>query len=255
MIDREAKEERLNSPSTPLISVIIVVRNGAATLERALESVFSKEFPEMECILIDGNSTDRTLDIVEKYNEKIAFWVSEPDGGIYDAMNKGVAHARGRYVYFLGCDDWLEVNPRELEPWLKDINAVYYGNVLRPNYPAPYDGIFNSWKLTRRNICHQAIFYPRMLFETRKFATQYKVLADWDFNLRCYSDKTLRLKHIPLVIATWTDGGFSSMTQDAQFDKDRNRLFKENLPRSIYWLYRLRRGIKTFFSGDPGARR
>jgi glycosyltransferase involved in cell wall biosynthesis len=255
MIDREAREERADPTSAPLISVIIVVRNGAATLERALESIFSRQFAEMECILIDGNSTDGTLDIVKKYNEQIAYWISEPDGGIYDAMNKGVTHAKGRYVYFLGCDDFIEVNPRELEHWLKDENTIYYGNALRTNYSKPYDGVFNSWKLTRSNICHQAIFYPRTFFKTRQFSIQYKVFADWEFNLRCYGDKGCKFQYIPLTIATWSDGGFSSVSTDPQFDMDRDQIFKQCLPRSIYWLYRLRQRVKKLFLKAAGMSR
>jgi glycosyltransferase involved in cell wall biosynthesis len=252
MIDEKAREGRAHSTSTPLISIIIVVRNGAATLERALRSIVSKEFSEMECVLIDGNSTDGTLEIIKRYNEDIAFWVSEPDGGIYDAMNKGVVHARGKYVYFLGCDDCFEVDPLKLQDWLEDENTIYYGNVLRSNSSAPYDGMFNSWKLTRRNICHQAIFYPRALFETRKFEIHYKLCADWELNLRCYADKTLQFKYLPLVIATWTDGGVSSLALDAEFDKDRNRLYKKYLPRSVYWLYLLRRRVKAFMLAFTG---
>lgn len=253
MTDGKAAGERPNPASTPLISVIIVVRNGAATLERALKSIFSKEFAQMECILIDGNSSDNTLEIVKKYDENIAFWISEPDGGIYDAMNKGVGHARGKYIYFLGCDDCLEVNPSELQHRLKESNTIYYGNVLRPASSKPYDGAFNSWKLTRRNICHQAIFYPKAIFEKRNFAPQYKINADWEFNLRCYADRTFHYQYIALVIATWADGGISSVVFDDQFDRDRSRLFKECLPRVIYWLYLLRRSVKTLFSSHHRA--
>jgi len=89
----------------PQISVCIVVLNGRMHIGEAVESVLNQKYPSLELIVIDGGSTDGTLEILGKYAQDIAHLVSEPDGGIYDAMNKGCAIAQGEWLIFLGCDD------------------------------------------------------------------------------------------------------------------------------------------------------
>src|SRR4051812_41105410 len=90
----------------PLISVITVVYNGAATLERTIKSVLKQTYKNIQYIIIDGRSNDGTIDIIKKYEKYISYWVSEPDKGIYDAMNKGVAAATGTLVGILNSDDY-----------------------------------------------------------------------------------------------------------------------------------------------------
>ena len=225
----------------PLISVVMVVRNGAATFERALQTVISQDRSLVECIVIDGASTDGTVEILRRYNDRIDFWSSEPDAGIYDAMNKGAARARGRYVYFLGCDDLLLLNLRELERHLVDSLTIYYGNVVRQHSRRVYDGQFNAWKLSRRNICHQAIFYPAHLVARWQFTTDYKLLADWEFNLRCFGDKSLRFQYIPLTVASFTGGGASFKQRDPAFERDRTQLYRRYLPTYIYLAHLVRK--------------
>ena len=92
----------------PLVSVVTIVRNGFKTLPRTLDSVFSQDFPEIEYIVVDGQSTDGTLDVVQQNQNRIALWISEPDLGISDAFNKGIALSRGEIVALLNSDDWYE---------------------------------------------------------------------------------------------------------------------------------------------------
>ena len=102
----------------PKISIITVVYNAKGFLEETIESVLSQNFNNFEYIIIDGGSIDGTLDIIKKYQDRITLWVSEPDKGIYDAMNKGIRYAKGEYVYFLGGDDLLFDNQV-----LKNVNS------------------------------------------------------------------------------------------------------------------------------------
>src|ERR1700730_11011275 len=89
------------------ISIIIVTYNAENTLQRCLDSIYIQAYPEIEIIVIDGNSTDNTVEILKRNSSRIAFWKSEPDEGIYDAMNKAIKHITGKWVYFLGADDEL----------------------------------------------------------------------------------------------------------------------------------------------------
>ena len=96
------------------ISVITVVYNAKDTIERTIKSVIAQLYDNYEYIIIDGGSTDGTLDIIEKYRDKISYFISESDEGIYDAMNKGVLKATGDYVAFINADDWYEPNAFKL---------------------------------------------------------------------------------------------------------------------------------------------
>jgi len=213
----------------PLVSVIIPVLNRAKQLEAALLSVLSQRVGIAEVIVIDGGSTDGTLDIVQKYCDRLAYWVSEMDRGIYDAMNKGIKRARGKYVYFMGSDDTLIARLDELRSVLCDPSTIYYGN-LRTQSGKGWDGPFNSWRLAVRTMNHQSMFYPIIAFDNGGFSTKYRICGDWEFNLRCYGDKRLRFQYIPYEIAFFSTDGLSSHIEDAAFRADRLSLVRENLP-------------------------
>mgnify|MGYP000302656355 FL=1 len=94
----------------PLISVVTVSYNAIATIEQTILSVINQKYSAIEYIIIDGGSTDGTVDIIKKYEDKISYWVSERDNGIYDAMNKGIRHATGKIVGIINSDDWYEMD-------------------------------------------------------------------------------------------------------------------------------------------------
>ena len=114
-------------PGEPLISVVTVVYDGAATLGQTIRSVLGQTYGNVEYVIIDGGSIDGTLDVIRSYEDRIDYWQSEPDGGIYDAMNKGIALATGEYVYVLGCDDFLVdegIFERLKEHFLEDYDVI-----------------------------------------------------------------------------------------------------------------------------------
>ena len=232
----------------PLVSVIIVVRNGKNDIEKALASVSAQSKSVCELIVIDGASTDGTLDIIKKHNSEIDYWMSEPDNGIYDAMNKGVQVARGRYLYFLGSDDSLVVSLESLVPVLVDPNTIYYGNVRTPSSEC-YDGPWSVWKLARCTINHQAMFYPTVAFRTNRFSTDYKVLADHAFNLRCFGDKQLSFQYIPYLIAYYSDTGMSTRVVDTNFLRDRLGLIRKYLPWYVYLVSCLKDPVRRLVKG------
>ncbi|ABW66335.1 glycosyltransferase family 2 protein [Desulfosudis oleivorans] len=232
------------TPQQPLVSIITVVLNGADTLERAIKSVVSQTFRDFEYIIIDGGSTDGTLDIIRRYESHLTCWISEPDKGLYDAMNKGVALSKGEWVYFLGADDYLLDGFTSAAARLKDGTTVYYGNVYRPVADRIYDGRFSFYKLACRNICHQSIFYPRCVWKKFSYNLKYPVFADYDLNLRCFVDDGIQFKYIPDTIAVFTDeGGLSPRQADKAFEKDKLDLIKATFPSRTHMLMLARTGL------------
>jgi len=224
------------APGRPLISVITVVKNGAATLERTLHSVLAQTYAPLEYIVCDGGSSDGTFDLLRRYDERIDYWCSQTDAGVYDAMNRAVRLARGDWLLFLGADDTLRAGFSTAAALCREPRTVYYGDVLLAGSARRYDGPFSAAKLARRNICHQAIFYPRAVFAKYQFDTRYRILADWALNMRCQHDPELRFQYVPAVIAEFNDRtGLSALQTDAEFQRDYLALLRANFSAPICW--------------------
>ena len=200
-----------------LLTIIIPTYNADATLECALQTVFSNFGKEVELIVVDGNSTDATKDILKKYKDKIEKVISEKDGGIYDAMNKGVALATGKYIYFLGADDELLTSFENLKSYLTYDNKILYGNVIKSPQNLIYDYEFDLKKILKHNICHQSIFYPSSVFKEFKFSTKYKLMADYKLNLEIWASKNYQFKYIDLIVAKYNTNGLSGTVKDNRF--------------------------------------
>ena len=198
----------------PLVSIITVVFNGQATLEDTIRSVDRQRFKDREYIIVDGGSKDATLDIIQRYGDVVTRYISEPDKGVYDAMNKGIRMAEGEWVYFLGSDDSFqddEVLAAFFDEGARPTADLLYGDVLSPSYRGRYDGPFTYKKLLSRNLSHQAAFYRRGLFDRLGYYDQhYRMHADWDFNLRCFRDPQVRTAYTGVLVATFGEGGISA---------------------------------------------
>ena len=123
-----------------LISIVTVSYNAVLTIEQTILSVINQTYPNVEYIIIDGGSTDGTVDIIKKYANKIAYWVSEPDKGIYDAMNKGGLKATGDFIQFLNAGDWFEnehVIEKIFKDWYKRVDVIYGDMIIRRS-----DGVY-----------------------------------------------------------------------------------------------------------------
>jgi len=198
--------------ATPKISILTVVRDGAPTLRRAIESVVRQLDPRFEYIVIDGASTDGSREIIKDYESRLAMWVSEPDRGIYDAMNKALAAARGEWAIFLGSDDELLTGLDAAARAMTDRQAVYYGDVEIAGSGRISGGRFNRYKLMQRNICHQAIFYPRAIYRAKPYDTKAGMLADYKYNIELWGQGT-RFEYLPRVISRFDNRGRSSGDQ------------------------------------------
>lgn len=175
---------------TPLFSVITVVRNGAAHLEQAIASVLAQSCRDFEYIIIDGGSMDGTLEIIRKYEDRIDCWVSEPDSGIYEAMNKGMGLARGELIGLLNADDFYEPDALERVAACfreKAVCGIYYGDnyVLQEDLHLTYRRRADLRCWLGMSICHQAMFVHRDVYrDLAGYREEFRFAADYDFLLR-----------------------------------------------------------------------
>jgi glycosyltransferase involved in cell wall biosynthesis len=202
--------------ASTVVTIIIPTLNAEKTLPTAMESIVRQQFADWEVLVIDSVSADNTLAIAGAYarqDDRVRVY-SEPDKGIYDAMNKGIGMARGQWILFLGSDDRLYdegvLSAFFADPGHPDYDLVY-GNVVSPSYKGVYDGEFSFEKLLRRNIPHQAVFYKRELFGMiGSFVIRYKGYADWDLHIRCFRDERVRVRYTNLLVAWFGADGVSS---------------------------------------------
>ena len=229
------------------VTVITVVRNAGSVIEGLFNSLRAFKTTGVEFIVLDGASTDNTVELIKKNTDIIESWISEPDKGIYDAMNKAVKMARGEWLIFMGADDQLLPEFTQMLSSLKEKNTVYYGKV---NFHDAFitGAIQNDYTLTKTNICHQAIFYPARVFEKYSYQTEYVKCADYVLNLNLWDDREFRFTFCDYLIANFPKGGFSTHTEDLLFENNRNQLFKQHLKWPAYYRYvKKKMGIKEMF--------
>lgn len=224
---------------TGRVTVIIVTYNAAATLQKSLDSVYMQSYPDIELIVIDGNSNDTTKDILIANNDKIDYWKSEPDCGIYDAMTKALKRATGNWIYFLGADDDLLPDFSNMVKELKHPNTIYYGSVhtrgLKPL------GEVSDYYLAKHGIIQQSIVYPKVVFEKYSYNLKYRSSADFALNMQCFGDKNLKFVHLNYVIANFSHDGVSGQSRDMVFEKDKPTLILKNFGIKFWFRFLLRR--------------
>ena len=207
--------------SPPSISVVIAVRNGAATLQRALDSVFEQTHLAVELIVMDAASTDGTVEILERNASRIGYWESEPDRGIYHAWNKALDHATGDWICFLGADDRYHA-PTALAAVAAALavddggHEIAYG-ALEKLFPdgRVYHARGSVWGPGRRRrfrrgemIPHPSTFHHRALFERLgRFDESFRIAGDYEFLLRVLLDQDPL--YIPEILVDMAAGGLS----------------------------------------------
>lgn len=204
----------------PLITVITVTFNSDLRFENTIESVLSQTYDNIEYIIIDGGSTNGTIDIVKKYSNKLDYWISEPDNGIYDAMNKGIKTANGECVVFLNSDDIFESN--NVVEYFKDVIIqnpeidMFYGKVA----------IYQNDRLLRyigkkieerdyyhpsKHICHQGIFFRKKIFDTvGLFDTKFPGgISDYIWLVNFLYFKHGKFLFVDKIVSRFSQGGYS----------------------------------------------
>lgn len=162
-----------------IISIITVTYNCVNTLEQTILSIIDQNFNNFEYIIIDGGSTDGTIEIIKKYKKNITFWISEPDNGIYDAMNKGIKLSTGQFVQFLNAGD-IYFNSNSLYDIYEHLEiktAISLFGYLIENKKHKPD--LNFWFLLKSMPCHQAMFYNRKYLAEHPFNVKLKYCADY----------------------------------------------------------------------------
>lgn len=230
------------------LSVIIPVYNSAEKLIATLNSLRKLCNQQVEILVIDGASTDNTLQVCRQYSRYITYFVSEKDNGIYDAMNKGIQRAHGKYLYFIGAGDEFLLCHSEVLRYLEGNEDFIYGNCFFKIKKIIHNGKYTQWKIANNNICHQAIFYNKKIF--KKFGlynTKYRYFADWWMNIQCFADKNISKKYIDVVVANYEEGGFSHNAKETTFFKERDCYIYANYDKYVAFLVFVRRKLAMFY--------
>lgn len=211
----------------PTVTIIIATYNSAETIRIALDSVLQQTFQEWECIVVDGASSDNTIDIVREFckvDSRFHF-ISEKDNGIYDAYNKGWRMAKGKWILYLGSDDKLSNNGVQDLVANSDGGDLIVGNVYLVK---PWGEVTKQYA-QGRNGCHQSMITRRTVIEALKgFDEQYKILADADLNIRLEMNGYV-IKNIDSFVSYFSVNGVSqSMNNLFARAKERYYIYKRN---------------------------
>jgi len=227
------------------LSIIIVTYNAASTLQQCLDSIYAQSYKPIHIIVIDGNSTDGTVDILEQNQHHFKYWISEKDKGVYDAMNKALPHIDTRFVYFLGADDELLPAFSTFATEAAHNHTIYYANVLANNKVRL--GHLTPYQMAKVGIYHQAMIYPKEVFDKYQYNLKYRISADYALNMQCYGDKQFSFVYKDLVIAKFNHTGLSGFGADEAFKQDKSNMILRYFGFKIWLKYtfrQLKRAIK-----------
>lgn len=214
------------------LSIITVNLNNRDGLKKTIDSVISQTFKDFEWIVIDGGSTDGSRELIEEYSDHFAYWCSEPDNGIYNAMNKGVTHAHGEYCQFLNSGDWLVSNI--LNEVIKHLDGdIIYGNANYWNHgnfieTTQYPSIMTIRFLYYSFLCHQSTFFKLSLFEFNHYNEDLKIVSDWEYYVHMMFDNKI-FKYLPITVCNFEGNGISSLNS-ALVDKERKIVIAKYYP-------------------------
>lgn len=214
-------EKKCSEKKRPLVSIITVVYNDAEHIENTLQSIISQDYEEKEIIVIDGQSTDGTTEKVRAFGESISCLVSEPDKGVYDAMNKGIDQARGEWIIFMNSGDSFYATDVLSQFFSKEISDDYnilYGKtnrIYKDHAEITHYRATNSKEIMPE--CHQSIFFRRAVLLQNKYDLRFKICADANqFNqLKKQGNKSL---FFPIVVSNYDCAeGISSTNTKQKF--------------------------------------
>ncbi len=234
------------------ISLITVTYNCENTIADTLKSVMEQKCAELEYIVVDGGSTDKTVDIIKEYEEIISFWSSSSDSGIYDAMNRGLKKATGDYVGFLHADDIFfsaDTLKRIMSALKVQTPDALYGDLEYVN-STDTDKVIRRWKSCKFHLNllkngwmppHPTLYIRRNVIQKIGFFdTTYRIAADYDYILRLFTQEDIKLLYLPIVIVKMRMGGASnkSLSNIVLKSKEDIRALRSNGVGGLYTLVR-----------------
>ena len=194
--------------NNPLVSIVTVSYNAIATIEQTILSVINQSYTNIEYSIIDGGSTDGTIDIIKKYADKITYWISEPDGGIYHAMNKGINIATGEWIHFRNCGDYFFDSKAIEKMFSSAIDnevmilhgdcRIIYSNGYKDKQPPI---LYRSYK-KGMPIFHPSTFVRLEYHKKYPFNLKYKSSSDYEFIYKSM-DRNIKLEYRPIIISIY----------------------------------------------------
>ena len=215
-------------------SIITINYNNRIGLDSTIKSITNQDFYDYEFIIIDGGSTDGSIDVIKKYEEHISYWVSEKDNGIYNAMNKGIAQAHGDYLIFMNSGDRFHT-PDVLSTIADYQEDIICGKVLKGESTIPSGHnkpAITLVDLMRGSLPHQAMFIKRELMVKHPYDENYKILSDWKFCLESIVFDNCSFRNIDIIVADYDTSGISS-NSNGLLPKERVLILKEMFPPRI----------------------
>lgn len=221
------------------LSVITINYNNRDGLLKTIESVVNQSSNGFEYIIIDGGSTDASIDVIKMYSDKINYWVSEPDNGIYNAMNKGIDVAKGEYCIFLNSgDSFCDYQTLSLSlPFLDgtDVVAGYAkldtGEIGNLPKEITFQSLYNH-----QQPCHQSSFIKTELLKKYRYDEKYKLVSDWKFFIQIFIYDNSSFKPIDVVVSVYDTNGISS-TNRTLIDEEHVKVLRDDFPKRIYEYY------------------
>ena len=203
------------------ISIITINYNHKINLEKTIKSVVDQNERNFEFVIIDGNSSDGSKEVIKNYSNYIDYWISEPDSGIYNAMNKGIKLAKGEYLLFLNSGDILfdENTLQKSQEYLKGDKAIFYGDIIYQESSRQKERILPD-ELTflfflEHSLSHQAAFIKGSLFEQIFLYNEaYKIVFDWEFFIYAICKQNVSYQRIPFFITIYDTTGISSIKEN-----------------------------------------
>ena len=240
--------EKKSILNKPLVSVVTVVLNGEKYLEQTIQSVLSQSYDNIEYIIIDGQSNDKTLEIIKKHESKIDYWLSEKDGGIYYAMNKGIAHANGDIIGILNADDFYSPDTilNVVNAFLKTNADVFHGDIILLDNDKKTRMQPDIHKMMQQpSVFHPTCFVKKQVYsKIGGFNTDYKISADYDFLLRCIKSN-FKFEYIPQVLTYFRPGGMSASCASNIEGYQIMKIHQTGFHKAVAWRA-LKCYIKTF---------
>jgi len=202
------------------VSIVTICYNIKDNIEKTLQSISNQTYKQYQWIIIDGGSTDGTLEILEKYSNHFNVFISEKDNGIYHAMNKGIAKSSGEYLFFLNGGDTF-YNDNVLETLIEKLDSKYhiiYGNLNCINQNIEYfirtPSNITKEVLYKGTLPHQAVIFHSKLFKKRKYVTKYSISSDYEFILYSFFNKKAKFLKVDITISNFYLGGASTINKE-----------------------------------------